>query len=192
MKQILRAVGILFDPATEWRWIEKESGEVIYLMAYYVAPFAIIPAVCGFIGACISGAVLPSARIVRLPIVDGLLGAIFGYAASFAIVFLVALWIAALAPRFGGTRDFAAALKLSVYSFTPVWLTGFALILPGLHFLELTGLYGAYLLVKGLPVLLKLPEQRAHAYAAVIVVFAAVLIVATAAAERTLFGPGAI
>jgi Yip1 domain len=192
MNAVLRMVGALFDPAAEWQWIEKEPGDAIYLLAYYVAPLAILPAICGFIGGCIIGAVVPGVGTVHLPIFDGLLGAIFGYAASFVVVLLVALWIAALAPRFGGRRDFAAALKLAVYSFTPVWLTGLALILPGLHFLELTGLYGAYLLVKGLPVLMKVPEQRSQSYAAAIVAFAAVLILATAVAQRALFGPGAI
>ena len=89
MNAVLRMVGALFDPAAEWQWIEKEPGDAIYLLAYYVAPLAILPAICGFIGGCIIGAVVPGVGTVHLPIFDGLLGAIFGYAASFVVVLLV-------------------------------------------------------------------------------------------------------
>ena len=60
-----------------------------------------------------------------------------------------ALFIDFVAPLFGGRRDFGRALKVAVYAFTPVWLCGVFLLLPGLRFLELPGLYGAYLLVMG-------------------------------------------
>ena len=36
---------------------------------------------------------------------------------------------------FGGRADFDSAFKLAVYSFTPVWLAGIFLLVPGLRFL---------------------------------------------------------
>ena len=46
-----------------------------------------------------------------------------------------------------GSEDFDSAFKLAVYSYTPVWLAGIFLLLPGLRFLILLGFYGAYVLV---------------------------------------------
>ena len=192
MKAALRAIAILVDPAAEWPWIERDSGDAVYLLAYYVAPLALIPALCGFIGGSLIGVIVPGGGVVRTPIFMGLLAAVFGYAAAFAAVLLIGLLIAALAPRFGGQRDFTGALKLAVYSFTPVWLTGITLILPGLHFLELVGLYGAYVLVQGLPLIMKSPAERSHAYAAAVVAFAGVLIFLIAAAQRALFGTAGV
>jgi hypothetical protein len=192
VKAALRTLALLVDPAAEWRWIERDPGDAAYLLVYYVAPLALIPALCGFVGGCLIGVIVPGGGVVRTPIFDGLFAAVFGYAAAFAAVLLIALLIAALAPRFGGRRDFTAAVKLAAFSLTPVWLAGIALILPGLHFLQLTGFYGAYLLVLGLPLIMKLPAQRAYAYAAAVVAFAGVLIFLIAAAQRALFATAGV
>jgi hypothetical protein len=188
----LRAKAILTDPFAAWALIEKESGDPAYLMSRYVALLALVPAVSGFIGACIVGVVVPGAGSQQAPIIDGLFGAIVGYVAAFVMVLLLGLIINALAPAFGGRRDFDSALKLAVYSFTPVWLAGIFLVLPGLRFLTLTGFYGAYIVMTGLPRLMKSAEQRSHAYAAVIVICAVVLILIAAAAEHAMFGLSAV
>jgi hypothetical protein len=105
-----------------------------------------------------------------------------------ATVLVLGLLINLGAPMFGGRRDFDNAFKLAVYSFTPVWLAGIFLVAPGLRFLGLTGFYGAYLLWKGLPRLMKSPEPRVPAYAAIVVACACALTLATAAAQHAVFG----
>jgi hypothetical protein len=73
--------------------------------------------------------------------------------------------ISLLAPRFGGKKNFPNALKLSVYSHTPLWLAGIFLLVPGLNFLLILGAYGLYLLWVGLPMLMQVPDERAFPYA---------------------------
>lgn len=192
MKALLRGAAVLADPATEWVRIENEPGDAAALLSGYVALLALIPALAGFLGACVVGAVVPGAGSVRTPVLDGIFAMVFGYVATFGQVLLVGLLIDALAPRFGGRRNFTGAHKLAVYSFTPVWVTGVFLLLPGLYFLLLTGLYGAYLLIKGLPVLMKSPAPRSQLYGAVVVLFAGLLILLTVAAQRALFSPAVI
>jgi Yip1 domain len=187
---IRRAAVVLADPATAWPQIEKENGDPVYLLTYVVL-LALIPAAAGFFGGCVIGVIVPGTGTVRVPLGAGLLAAIFGYAATFAQVLLVALAIDMLAPWFGARRSFAAALKLAVYCFTPLWLAGIFLLLPGLRFLEFIGFYGAVILQSGLPVLMRAPQQRSHSYTAVIVVLAAALMFLTAAAQRSLFGAAA-
>ena len=186
-----RVKSILLDPAAAWRLIEKEVGDPAYLLSRYVALLALIPALSGFVGATLIGSIAPSGVIVRVDIVDGLLGAIFSYATSCAMALLLGLLINLLAPTFGGRRDFENAFKLTVYSFTPLWIAGIFLLLPGLRFLLLTGAYGIYLLWLGVPRLTKVPEQQAVNFTAVIVVCAYGLLYAAALAQRILFGtPG--
>ena len=188
MSALLRAAALLADPVSAWARIEKEAGDVAYLLVSYVALFALIPALSGFIGDCVIGVIVPGRGTVRLPIFDGLLGAAFGYVASFAQVLVVGLSLDVVAPWFGANRSFAAALKLAVYSFTPVWLAGVFWLLPGLRFLLFVGFYGAFILAEGLPTLMRAPERKALPYAAVIVVIAAVLVFLTVFAQRSLFG----
>ena len=191
MNAVARVKAILIDPAAAWRGFEKDIGDPAYLLSRYVAVLALIPALSSFVGATLIGVVAPSGTILRTDLIGGLFGAIFSYAASCAIVVLLGLIIDLLAPRFGGRRDFEDAFKLAVYSFTPLWLAGMFLLLPGLRFLLLTGVYGIYLFWLGAPRLAKVPEQQSANFTLVIVICAVGLLYGAALAQRLLFGtPG--
>jgi hypothetical protein len=191
MNAALRAKAILFDPLLEWTRIEQETTDPAYVLSRYVAVLALIPAVFGFIGTSVIGVIVPGAGAVRTPVFDGLFGAIFGYVMACATVLLLGLIIDLVAPAFGGKRDFDNAFKLAVYSFTPVWLAGVFLLLPGLRFLALTGCYGAYVLWLGLPRLIKVPEQKAQSFTLLIVACACLLLYIAAVTQRMVFGtPG--
>jgi hypothetical protein len=188
MKAAWRAKAMLLDPAAEWPAIERESGDPAYLLSRYVAVLALVPAVCGFIGASVIGAVVPGAGLMRASLFDGFFGAIFGYAMAVAIVFVLALVIDLLAPLFGGRKDFDSAFKLAVYSYTPFWLAGIFLLAPGLRFLVVLSLYGAYLLWKGLPQLMGTPRTKVAGFAAVIIGCAGALTLILTAAGHAMFG----
>jgi hypothetical protein len=191
MKAARCAKAMLFDPAAAWVEIERESGDPAFVLSQYVAWLALVPALSGFIGASLIGQVTPGAGVARASIFNGLFGAIFGYVMTCACVLVLGLVIDLLTPLFGGRRDFDQAFKLSVYSFTPVWLVGIFLLLPGLRFLTLTGFYGAYILWLGLPRLMKPQPRRTLDFTALIVVVAFALVYITAAAQRLVFGtPG--
>jgi hypothetical protein len=175
MSLIDRVKNIILTPRTEWPAIDRESGDVGELFKNYVAILAAIPAICGFIGSSIIGVTLPGVGAVRMSVGTGLANAILGYVFSFVIVYVVALIIDALAPSFGGRKNFPSALKLSAYSYTPSWLAGIFLLIPKLAFLGILGLYGLYLLWLGLPVLMRSPADKSLVYAAAIVVCAIVI-----------------
>jgi Yip1 domain len=188
MNPARRAMAMLADPPAEWARIERESGDPAFLLSRYVAVLALIPAIFGFVGASLIGAMVPGVGPVRATLFDGGFGAIFGYAMAVGIVLVLAAIIDLTAPLFGGQKDFDNAFKLAVYSFTPVWLAGIFLVLPGLRFLILLGFYGAYVLALGLPRLMKSPLQQSHLYAVVVVVVAAALTYIAAFAQRAVFG----
>jgi hypothetical protein len=186
-----RAKAILFDPAASWASIEKDAADPVYLLSRYVAVLALIPALSSFVGATLIGVIGSGGAVIRSAPFDGIFGAIFSYLASFAIVLLLGLIINFLAPLFGGRSDFERIFKLTVYSFTPLWLAGIFLILPGLRFLLLIGCYAIYVLWLGLPRMTKVPERQVTNFAAVIVICAGALLFGAALAQRILFGtPG--
>jgi hypothetical protein len=191
MTALSRAAAMLLDPAAAWARIEREPADPVWLLTHYVALLGLIPALFGFLGATIVGVKLPGTGTLRTSLVDGVLGAIFGYVETFAVVLLLGLLIDRLAPLFGGQRGFDSALKLAVYSYTPVWLAGIFLVLPGLRFLMLTGFFGVYLLAMGLPRLMKASEAKTPTYVLTVAAFAVALTYAAAAAQRGVFGtPG--
>jgi hypothetical protein len=181
MELLIRIKAILLTPHTEWLVIAQEKGEPAALFVRYVAILALVPALARFIGAALVGG--------YAPVLSSLAGALVTYLSGFAIVYGVALIIAGLAPLFGAQKDFASALKLAVYSFTPVWLAGIFLIVPGLSFLIIMGLHGVYLLRTGLPVLMRAPAEKALPYAAAVAACALVVMVGIGWLQAPLFSP---
>ena len=120
MKLVGRAKAIMLTPEAEWPVIGQEKRSAYGLFVPYVAVLAAIPEVAHFIGQSLIGG--------YRPIGAGLLRALVVYLASFAIVYLVAVVIDVSAARFGGEKNFSNALKLSVYSHTPLWLAGIFLL----------------------------------------------------------------
>jgi lysylphosphatidylglycerol synthetase-like protein (DUF2156 family) len=188
MNIAMRAHAIITDPPTEWAKIDGEPGDVAQLLISYVAPLAAIPALSGFIGACLVSVVVPGVGTVRASVLQGLFGAAFGYVTACATVLVLGLVIDLLAPVFGSRRNFERAFKLTVYSYTPFWLAGVFLLAPGLRFLIVLSFYGVYLLWKGLPPLMETPRAKAPAFMAVIVGCAGALTLIFAAAQHALFG----
>ena len=188
MNVALRAHAIMIDPPTEWAKIDGEPGDVVQLLTSYVAPLAAIPALSGFIGVCLVGVVVPGVGTVRASILQGFLGAAFGFVTACATVLMLALVINLVAPVFGSRRSFEHAFKLVVYSYTPFWLAGIFLLAPGLRFLVVLSLYGLYLLWKGLPQLLGTPRSKIAGFTAVIVGCAGALTLILTAAEHAMFG----
>jgi len=188
MSLIDRVKNIILTPKTEWPVIDREPGDVPYIFTNYVAILAAIPAICGFIGMSIVGMSLPGVGTVRIPVASGLVNAIVGYLLAFAVVYVVALIVDALAPTFGGRKNFDSALKVTAYSYTPSWLVGVFLLIPGLRFLMILGLYGLYLLWLGLPVLMKSPQDRSLVYTVAVVVCAIVIGIVLGMIQGALLG----
>jgi hypothetical protein len=163
-----RIKAILLTPETEWPVIEQEPGTPAYLFANYVVYLAAIPAMAGFIGSSIVGVTAPPLGTIRVPLFVGLLGAVISYVLTFAAVYVVAIIIDQLAPRFGGVKDFGSALKVTVYSYTPFWVASIFQLIGGLRFIGyVVAFFGVYLVWIGLPRLMKVPPGKAVPYVVV-------------------------
>ena len=148
----------MLTPRAEWLAIANESSDALAIR--YVAMLAPIPSVAWLVGGWLIGG--------YTPLLSALAGAAVAYALSFATVFAVAFIVDQLAARFDAQRSYSNALRLTAYSFTPAWLAGIALLVPGASFLALLGLYGIYLMWTGLPVLMRPRERKLLAYAGAI------------------------
>jgi Yip1 domain len=179
MEWLFRIKAILLAPHAEWPVIAQEKGDVQALFIPYVAVLALVPALAHYIGSALVGG--------YAPILSSLAGGVGIYLSGFAAVYVIALITDALAPTFGAQKNFAGALKLAVYSYTPVWLAGIFLLVPGLSFLVIFGLYGIYLLRTGLPVVMRAPEEKAGRYTVVIAGCALAIAVVLGLIEAPLF-----
>lgn len=192
-KLIERAKGICLSPKTEWEKIAAETTDVKSLFVGYAMILAAIPAICGFIGMTVIGVSVPIVGNIRTPIGSGLVHLVLGYVLGLAAVYIVSLIVNALAPTFDGQKDPVQALKVVVYSSTPVWLAGVLSLIPMLGVLGiLAGLYGLYLLYIGLSPLMKNPQEKSIGYTALIVVCYIVLAIIIGVVVTAVGGTGAM
>lgn len=176
---IARVKNLLLQPSATWDEIDQEPATVSGLMTGYVIPLALIPAVCTFIGLLVFGAGVGIAGFgvsMRFSPVYLICQAILTFALSLGMVFVMAAIIDALAPSFGATKDRMQAFKVAAYAPTASWVAGVFGLLPALGIVVLLGaLYSLFLLYKGLPKLMKPPEERARSYFVVLLVVAIIV-----------------
>lgn len=170
-----RVVAILTKPAEEWRTIAAGPATVESLMRGYAAPLAAIPAVCQFIGYSLVGVTVPLFGTVRIGIGRSLANAIVSWVFALVGAYVAAVVIEKLAPTFQSRGNTVQALKLVVYSMTPVWIAGVLNLVPLLAVLGIiAALYAVYLFYLGLPPVMATPADKVIPY---MVVSALVIII---------------
>ena len=156
MALIDRVKNILLTPKAEWPVIAGEAATTQSIFVGYVMILAVI------------GPIALALRTGAL----GLAFAIVNYVVALGITFLLALIVDALAPSFGGEKNFVQSLKLVAYSYTAAWIAGIFSILPfvgGIIGL-LAAIYAFYTFYLGAPVLKKSTPEKAIILTIVIVV----------------------
>ena len=154
---------LLTAPTQEWPRIDAEPMTIKGIFTTWVLPLAAIGPIAGLIGALIFGYSFLGITY-RPPIGAAVGGAVTGYILALIGTYVLSLIINALAPSFGGTKDAVSAFKVAAFSATAGWLAGIFQIIPSLGWLALLGLYGLYLLWVGLPILMKVPAEKATPY----------------------------
>jgi hypothetical protein len=175
MNLVARVQAILLKPKEEWVKIKDEPTTIQQLFIPYAVILAAIPAVAQFLGWAVLG--------FRIPYAGGswmtraLLYAIFSYILSLVVVYALGFIINALAPNFSSAQSLPLAMKLAVYSMTPVWIMGIFNLIPALSVLGILGsLYGLYLLYLGFATpLMGTPKEKVTGYVVVSVVVVIVL-----------------
>ena len=175
-----RAVAILTKPADEWRTIAAEPATVEGLMRDYAAPLAAVPAIAQFIG------------FIRFSIVTGFVYAVVSWVFALAGAWIAAVVIEKLAPTFQSKGNTAQALKLVVYSMTPVWIAGVLNLVPALVVLIIiAALYAVYLFYLGLPPVMSTPPDKTIPYMVVSAVVIIVVSIVLSAIATAIFGMSA-
>lgn len=163
MALVDRVKNILLTPKTEWPVIAGERPTVQSLYVGYILILA---------------AIGPIAMALRFGVFGMGLGlAVISYAIALAMIYLLAWIVDALAPTFGGEKNFIQSLQLTAYSFTAAWVAGIFHLLPfvGALLALLAVIYSFYTFYLGVPILKKCPREKAAAYTIVVVLCGIVL-----------------
>ena len=178
---VARIKGILLTPAAEWAKIDAEPMTTQGIITGWVVPLAAIPALAGLIGMLTFGIGWLGTRFTP-PMTFVITNAVAGYVLAIVGIFLLALVIDALATSFGGTKNPVQAMKVAAFSATAGWVGGIFAIVPMLGIIGLLfALYGLYLMFVGLPMLMRVPQDKAIGYFLVTLVVAIVVYIVVGA-----------
>jgi hypothetical protein len=156
-----RVVNILKQPASEWPVIAAESTDIGRLYREYIIPLSAIPVVAGFIGTMWLGSGLVTTGVTGGGLMWWLGFAIAEYVVALVGVFIAAVVIEWLAPKFKSTGTLVDALKVVAYSSTPIWIAGILKLVPLLGLLAIVAaIYAIYLCYLGLPHVMKTPKDQ--------------------------------
>jgi hypothetical protein len=155
MNLIDRVKNILVSPKEEWPKIAAETATTQSLYTGYIMILA---------------AIGPVAITIRM-MTQGIVGTFISYLIALFMVAVIAWVVDALAPTFGGERNFVQSLKLTAYSCTAVWLAGilhlFGFLVGIVSLIAL--IYSLYTFYLGVTVLKKCPQEKAVTYTVVVV-----------------------
>jgi len=157
---IQRVRSLLVKPRQEWPVIEREATGIADLYRGYALLLAAIPALALFVRSALIG-YGGFGFHYRAPVGAALGMAISQYVMALISAAVLAFIVDFVVTKFGGAAHRVNAFKLAIYSSTAAWLAGIFVAVPGLGVLGLLGLYSFYLLYTGLPVLMKVPEDKA-------------------------------
>ena len=191
MDLLRRVKDTLLRPKETWTVVKSEEMTIGRIYRSYALVLAAISPVAQMIGLTFIGVSFMGIRY-RTSTGNALADAILSYGVSLGALYLIALIVNSLAPKFGSRKNFVNAFKLVAYSWTPSWVAGPVLVIPSLAWLaRLVSLYGLYLFYLGLPTLMDTPRVKVTPYFLLAAVASLVLVAFSLSVVALLF-PGSV
>ncbi len=150
---LARAKQIISDPAGTWPQIKQANESVSDIFRGYFMHIAAVSAICGFL------------EVMSVNFFGALVAAVITWGLSLAMLYVMAMVVEALAPKFGSSScSRADGVRLLAYSATPGLLVAPVVgLLPLSLFSFIAGLislYGLYILYTGIVPVTGVPEQK--------------------------------
>ncbi|WP_296061684.1 Yip1 family protein [uncultured Amphritea sp.] len=157
----------------------KGTAEVLFLLA----ALALIPSVSLFIGTTqIGWSLTPGGDAVKLSVISALNSSIAFYLAICFALGAMGFSIHWMEKTYDGHASLERCMNLTLYTATPLLLSGFAGLYPMLWFCVAIGMvaliYSVYLLFTGVPIIMKIPEERGFMFCISILTVGVVILVA--------------
>jgi len=191
---IFKVLHLLLRPRAGWTSIKQKDYGAIPAFLGHTVLFALIPPVCGYIGTTRTGWSLGMDRPVRLTADSALQISVLYYLALIIATVSVAWAIHWMAHTYGARRAFSSALVLATMTATPLFLVGFAQLVPELWLNLVLGLpalaWTVALFYSGVPIMLDIPEERGFLFASAVLAFGLVALVAMLIVTVLLWGHG--
>ena len=191
---ISNAIALIYDPTNEWNKINQKEQSISHIYLTFLVVLAAIPPASAFVGSTYVGWQVGSGVTHTLTSESAMLLSIAAYIAILVAVFVLSLFIQWMAKTYGANPNLASCVKLTAYSFTPLFLAGLLGAYPILWLDMLVSLIAigmsVNLLFKGVPKLMDINEEKAFLFSSSILTVSMVSLVGMLAVTVIFWGSG--
>jgi hypothetical protein len=173
-------MGLIFQPAKQWQAIARLPDSRIRASFVYTLLMALLPAIAWYVGTTSVGWRIGNGDITRLTTDSAIPIVILFYVAMVVSIIAIGYMIHWMAATYGANSSVAKGIMIAGFTATPLFLAGAVGFYP-LFWLDLClGLiavsYALYLLYKGIPIVLNIPEERGFLFASAVLAVCLVIL----------------
>ncbi|MGI9335004.1 MAG: Yip1 family protein [Gammaproteobacteria bacterium] len=191
---VLYAIRLFIRPRAAWRGLRETSWAWPQVLVRHTLPFALIPAVSGYIGTTKVGWSFGIGEPMRLTESSALSIAVLYYFAMIAATLSVGWAIKWMAHTYGSRQDLGRCVALASFTATPLFVIGLMQLYPLLWLNLVVGLpalaYTSFVFFSGVPIMMEISEERGFLFSSAILAFGLVTLVAMLAVTVLLWGAG--
>jgi len=178
---LLHSIGILTHPDREWESIRSDQESISKLYLGHVLLLALVPALSAYFGTTEVGWRIGDGEVVKLTQNSAAQLSILFYIAMLVGIFLIGKFIDLFSMTYGADESEHKGIVLAAYTATPLFLAGIFAAYPVLWVNMVAGTiaicWSVYLLYEGLPILMKIPEERGFMFASSVLTIGLVMLV---------------
>jgi Yip1 domain len=188
-------MGLIFQPTKQWQAISGLPDSTIKASFIYTLLMALLPAVAWYRGTTVVGWRIGSGDVTRLTPDSALTIVILFYIAMVASIVAIGYMIHWMAATYGANSTVAKGIMIAGFTATPLFLAGAVGFYP-VFWLDLClGMlavsYALYLLYKGIPIVLHIPEERGFLFASAVLAVCLVILMMIMGGSVILWDMGA-
>jgi hypothetical protein len=192
---ITRALGLLISPKKNWQALaDVPDGRIVRSVSYTLL-MALIPAIAWYYGTTQVGWVFAGGEVTRLTEESALPMIILFYFSMVTAVMVIAGFIHWMSTTYGAESSITKATMISGASATPMFVLGAVGIYPLFWLDLLVGMiamsWAVYLLYVGVPIVMKIPQERGFLFASAVLAVAMVMLMVIMGSSVILWDMGA-
>ncbi|CAH0990729.1 Inner membrane protein YohC [Sinobacterium norvegicum] len=189
-------IGIFTNPDKEWAAIRKQDRSMLAEFLTHVPLLVLIPTICFYYGVSQVGwTATEGGEVIRLSSESAMVLCVLSYGAALVGIWVFGMFINWMAETYSDEKiNSHHGMALSVYSTTPIMLAGAAGAFPSIWFnaaaMLVAGAYSVFLIYRGMPILMNIPEERAFMYSSSVITVALVMLVTLRVATVIVWSAG--
>lgn len=188
-------IGLLIRPKTQWQRIADKDNFGLFSAVISTAILACLPAIAWFYGTTRIGWSVGDGDTIRMTADSAAVIIALFYFTMIASVCTIGFMIHWMSQTYGADSSIAKGVTIACLSATPLFIAGAVGFAPVFWVALLIGVsavgYAVYLLYLGIPIVMRIPEERGFLFSSAVLAFCMVILMVIMGATVILWDMGA-